>query len=106
MLASCLTRHDDVPSALHAYDERRVPRTSTLVKRSHAVARVGRFKNPLICALRDRATSLTLGGPGFKDYRKLAAETMDGVTGGDSDPAEPGEDGRPHTTLEAADDAG
>jgi 2-polyprenyl-6-methoxyphenol hydroxylase-like FAD-dependent oxidoreductase len=79
VLASSLAGAADVPTGLRAYDERRIPRTSTLVKQSRGVARMGRIKNPVAAAVRDRVTSFVLGGPGFKDYRKLAAETMGAV---------------------------
>jgi 2-polyprenyl-6-methoxyphenol hydroxylase-like FAD-dependent oxidoreductase len=78
-LATALAAHADVADALRAYEQRRIPRTSALVKQSHAVAKVGGFKNPVICAVRDRMTSITLGGPGYRDYKKLADETMAGA---------------------------
>ena len=40
---------------------------------------MGGFKNPAVCAVRDRISGVVLGGPGFKDYRKLADETMTGI---------------------------
>ena len=78
VLASCLSREADVPLALQAYDRGRVPRTSKLVKQSHGIARMGKFKSAPACAVRDRITAIALGGPGLKDYRRLAAGALDG----------------------------
>jgi FAD-dependent urate hydroxylase len=85
VLADALAGEQDVARALRTYDARRVPRTSSLVKQSHAVARLGGFRNPLVCAVRDQVTKVTLSGPGYRDYRRLAAETMDGIADGAGD---------------------
>jgi 2-polyprenyl-6-methoxyphenol hydroxylase-like FAD-dependent oxidoreductase len=79
VLASALARNPSAADALGDYEERRIPRTSKLVKNSHGIARMGALKNPVACAVRDRITGIVLGGPGFKDYRRLADETMSGV---------------------------
>jgi 2-polyprenyl-6-methoxyphenol hydroxylase-like FAD-dependent oxidoreductase len=79
VLASCLSREPDVPRALQAYDQSRLPRTSRLVKQSHGIARMGKLKSAPACAVRDRITAIALGGPGLKDYRRLAAEPLDGA---------------------------
>jgi 2-polyprenyl-6-methoxyphenol hydroxylase-like FAD-dependent oxidoreductase len=73
VLASSLKADSDVARALRAYEERRIPRTSTLVKRSHGIARMGGIKNPVAAAVRDRISGIALGRAGVKDYRKFVA---------------------------------
>jgi 2-polyprenyl-6-methoxyphenol hydroxylase-like FAD-dependent oxidoreductase len=77
VLAACLGRAgDDVAQALGGYEERRIPRTSTLVKRSHSIAGLGRFKNAAACAVRDRVVGFTLGKMGLAEHRKFVSATL------------------------------
>jgi 2-polyprenyl-6-methoxyphenol hydroxylase-like FAD-dependent oxidoreductase len=77
VLASCFGRAGpDVVQALRGYEERRIPRTSILVKRSHSIARVGRFRNAAVCAVRDRIAGVALGKMGLSDHRKFVAATL------------------------------
>jgi len=72
-LARCLGRGDDIEAALRSYEQTRIRRTSPIVKQSARIARVGSLKNPLACALRNRMTALTLGGPVLKAHRRFVA---------------------------------
>jgi 2-polyprenyl-6-methoxyphenol hydroxylase-like FAD-dependent oxidoreductase len=52
-LTRALERHDDVPSALRAYEAGRVPRTTELVKMARMVGTIFDWENPVVCALRN-----------------------------------------------------
>jgi 2-polyprenyl-6-methoxyphenol hydroxylase-like FAD-dependent oxidoreductase len=53
ILAKSLRERDDVVAGLRAYEERRIPRTSKFVRQSRMIGSMGRWQNPLACALRD-----------------------------------------------------
>ncbi len=72
-LARCVRAEDDVQAALRSYEQARIGRTTPIVKQSRRIARVGALKQPLACALRDRMTALTLGGPVLKAHRRFVA---------------------------------
>jgi 2-polyprenyl-6-methoxyphenol hydroxylase-like FAD-dependent oxidoreductase len=72
-LARCLRGADDTVAALRSYEQLRIRRTTPLVRQSARIARVGALRNPLLCALRNRATAFTLGGPGLKAQRRFVA---------------------------------
>lgn len=74
VLADCLGGESDPVAALRRYEQRRVPRTSALVKRSWSIARMGRFRNPVVCALRDRMVGVGLRGPALKAHQKFLRE--------------------------------
>jgi 2-polyprenyl-6-methoxyphenol hydroxylase-like FAD-dependent oxidoreductase len=75
-LARCLREQDDTVAALRSYEQMRIRRTTPIVKQSARIARVGALKNPLACAVRNRMTALTLGGPVLKAHRKFVAAEM------------------------------
>lgn len=54
VLGKSLREHEDVLLALPAYEERRIPRTSKFVRQSRTIGSVGRWQNPIACALRDQ----------------------------------------------------
>lgn len=72
-LARCLRGADDTVEALRSYEQLRIRRTTPLVRQSARIARVGALRNPLLCALRNRATAFALGGPGLKAQRRFVA---------------------------------
>jgi 2-polyprenyl-6-methoxyphenol hydroxylase-like FAD-dependent oxidoreductase len=72
-LARCLRGGDDLVAALRSYEQMRIQRTTPIVKQSARIARVGALRNPLLCALRNRATAFALGGPGLKAQRRFVA---------------------------------
>lgn len=53
VLAHCLQQTENVSVALQLYQARRIPRTTRIVNRSWNLGRVGQWKNPLACKLRD-----------------------------------------------------
>ncbi len=70
-LARCLREHDDIEPALRSYECTRIARTTPVVTQSRRIARLGAFKQPLVCALRDRATAFGLSGPALKSHRQF-----------------------------------
>jgi 2-polyprenyl-6-methoxyphenol hydroxylase-like FAD-dependent oxidoreductase len=72
-LARCLREREDIGAALRSYEQTRIRRTSPIVKQSRRIARVGSLRQPLVCALRNRMTALTLGGPVLKAHRRFVA---------------------------------
>jgi FAD-dependent urate hydroxylase len=78
VLASILSQERDIRRALQLYDQRRVPRTTKIVKQSHGIAQIGRLKSAPACAVRDRFLAIALRTVALKDYRRLAAERLDG----------------------------
>jgi 2-polyprenyl-6-methoxyphenol hydroxylase-like FAD-dependent oxidoreductase len=72
-LARCIRGRDDIEAALKSYERARIRRTSPIVKQSRRIARVGSVRQPLACALRNRVTALTLGGPALKAHRRFVA---------------------------------
>jgi 2-polyprenyl-6-methoxyphenol hydroxylase-like FAD-dependent oxidoreductase len=73
-LARCLREGEDVQAALRSYEQARIQRTTPIVKQSARIARVGSLQQPFACALRDRMTRLTLGGPALTAHRRFVAE--------------------------------
>lgn len=53
VLADCLTQTDNISVALQLYQALRIPRTTRIVNRSWQLGRIGQWKNPLACLLRD-----------------------------------------------------
>jgi 2-polyprenyl-6-methoxyphenol hydroxylase-like FAD-dependent oxidoreductase len=76
VLTRCLGRQEDIESALQAYEQARIKRTTPVVKQSALLARTGALKRPLACAARNRMTALTLGGPALKGHRRFVAAEL------------------------------
>jgi 2-polyprenyl-6-methoxyphenol hydroxylase-like FAD-dependent oxidoreductase len=53
VLARCLDDATDLAAALRTYEQRRIPRTSQLVRQSRRIGQVGQWQHPVACALRD-----------------------------------------------------
>lgn len=53
VLAYCLAQTENVSVALQLYQALRIPRTTRIVNRSWSLGRIGQWKNPLACRLRD-----------------------------------------------------
>lgn len=73
VLARVLRDADDEVEALRAYEVVRIARTTPIVKRSHMIARVGAFKNPVVAGIRDRALGFALGGAALREHRTFVA---------------------------------
>jgi 2-polyprenyl-6-methoxyphenol hydroxylase-like FAD-dependent oxidoreductase len=54
VLAKCLHESQETAAALKAYEARRIERTSAITLQSRRMGQMGRWKNPLLCWLRDR----------------------------------------------------
>jgi len=72
-LARYLREQTGIETALRSYEQTRIRRTSPIVSQSARIARVGAWKQPLACALRNRMTAFALSGPALKAHRRLAA---------------------------------
>lgn len=53
VLSQCLEQTENVYVALQLYQARRIPRTTQIMQRSWNLGRVGQWKHPLACKLRD-----------------------------------------------------
>ena len=53
ILADCLRDAADVPSALRAYEARRIPRTRRMMRESREAGWIAQWSNPLACRLRE-----------------------------------------------------
>ena len=58
-LARCLRSSGDAQIGLDAYQARRLPRTSAIVRRSRQIGRVSQWSNPLACRLREALLRIT-----------------------------------------------
>jgi 2-polyprenyl-6-methoxyphenol hydroxylase-like FAD-dependent oxidoreductase len=73
VLAGCLEREPDVAKALRKYEERRIARTTKLVKRSHQAANMNAWRDPVRIRFRDVLFSNVLPRVGLSDLRKDVA---------------------------------
>jgi 2-polyprenyl-6-methoxyphenol hydroxylase-like FAD-dependent oxidoreductase len=64
VLAACLCAAPAVPAALRAYEARRIPRTSAIVRQSRQAGQIGQWANPL--AVRVREWLFRVAGPRFQ----------------------------------------
>lgn len=55
VLASCLSKYEDVTEAFMAFEKRRLKRTHNIVKTSWTLGKVAQWENDLLRALRDKA---------------------------------------------------
>jgi 2-polyprenyl-6-methoxyphenol hydroxylase-like FAD-dependent oxidoreductase len=53
VLAECLSRNEDLPRALAAYEARRMARANGMVTRAYDLGRMMQWQNPLLCVARD-----------------------------------------------------
>jgi 2-polyprenyl-6-methoxyphenol hydroxylase-like FAD-dependent oxidoreductase len=60
VLAGCLDAETDLVAALRAYEQRRIPRTSQIVRQSRRIGQVGQWQHPLACVVRDSLTKHVL----------------------------------------------
>jgi 2-polyprenyl-6-methoxyphenol hydroxylase-like FAD-dependent oxidoreductase len=72
VLAWCLGGGDGIPHSLRLYEERRVRRTATVVRRSRLAGRVAQIENPLLCRLRDELVRRTSGRAQLRQYEEIA----------------------------------
>jgi 2-polyprenyl-6-methoxyphenol hydroxylase-like FAD-dependent oxidoreductase len=72
VLARCLGGGREVSSSLRLYEERRVRRTSTVVRRSRLVGRITQLENPLLRSLRDALAKRTSARAQLRQYEQIA----------------------------------
>ena len=53
ILADCLAGSEDIAAALRAYESRRIPRTSRVVRESRRAGTIAQWSNPLACKFRE-----------------------------------------------------
>ena len=71
VLARCLGSGDGIPGSLRLYEERRLRRTTTVVRRSRLVGRVTQLENPLLCRLRDALAKRTSARAQLRQYEEI-----------------------------------
>jgi 2-polyprenyl-6-methoxyphenol hydroxylase-like FAD-dependent oxidoreductase len=71
VLARCLGGGDGIPGSLRLYEERRVRRITTVVRRSRLVGRVTQLQNPLLCRLRDALAKRTSARAQLRQYEEI-----------------------------------
>jgi 2-polyprenyl-6-methoxyphenol hydroxylase-like FAD-dependent oxidoreductase len=76
VLARLLSAGQDVASALRAYEERRIARTTPLVKNSRWVSDLNAWRHPLRVGLRNGIFTVGLPRKGLKDLRRAVATPL------------------------------
>jgi 2-polyprenyl-6-methoxyphenol hydroxylase-like FAD-dependent oxidoreductase len=76
VLAECVGQAPEVADALSDYEARRIPRTSSFVRRARMIGRVGRWRNPLATLVRDQLARLVIPGPVLSQHRKDMAHPL------------------------------
>jgi 2-polyprenyl-6-methoxyphenol hydroxylase-like FAD-dependent oxidoreductase len=73
VLARCLRDAPDTATGLRDYEAHRIPRTSAIVKRSHAASKTGAWSDPVRCRIRDAMMRVVLGRVALKGHREFVA---------------------------------
>jgi 2-polyprenyl-6-methoxyphenol hydroxylase-like FAD-dependent oxidoreductase len=74
VLAKALASTKDTVEGLRKYEAERAPRAASMIRTSHALGTIGDWRNPLLCAFRDRVMMrIGLRGPGWKRQLKEIA---------------------------------
>jgi len=71
VLARCLGGGREVSSSLRLYEERRVRRTSTLVRRSRLAGRITQLETPLLRSLRDTLAKRASARAQLRQYGQI-----------------------------------
>jgi FAD-dependent urate hydroxylase len=72
VLALCMGGESEVSRSLRLYEERRVRRTTVVVKRSRLAGRISQLENPLLCRLRDALAKRTSARAILRQYEEVA----------------------------------
>jgi 2-polyprenyl-6-methoxyphenol hydroxylase-like FAD-dependent oxidoreductase len=72
VLARCLGGERGISTSLQLYEERRVRRTTAVVKRSRFVGRIVQLENPLLGRLRDEVAKRTSSRAQLRQYEEIA----------------------------------
>lgn len=73
VLARWLRRGDAVPEALRGYEADRLPRANRLTRQAALLGRLGRWRSPLACWLRDQMMSRAPTGPRQRQLAEMFA---------------------------------
>jgi 2-polyprenyl-6-methoxyphenol hydroxylase-like FAD-dependent oxidoreductase len=76
VLARTLAGSEPSEAALRAYEQRRIARTTPLVKNSRWISNMNAWRNPVRVAFRDRLFSVGVPRKGLSDLRKTMAEPL------------------------------
>ncbi len=76
VLARMLAGGDRPEAALRAYEERRISRTTPMVKNSRWISNMNAWRDPLRVAFRDRFYRIGVPRKGFSDLRKTMGEPL------------------------------
>ena len=72
VLARCLDEGNGISDSLRLYEERRIPRTTVVVRRSRFAGRLTQVENPLLCRLRDAFAKRTSARAQLRQYGEIA----------------------------------
>ena len=61
-----------ISGSLRRYEERRIGRTATVVRRSRLAGRVTQMENPLLCRLHDAVAKRVSARARLRQYEKIA----------------------------------
>jgi len=73
VLAACLGLSSSVDSALRAYEQRRIPRTSRIVMASRLIGQLAQWENPVLCFVRNALLRAAPKATTSLQLRSLAA---------------------------------
>lgn len=76
VLAQALANAEDTDAALRSYEQRRIARTTPLVKNSRWISDMNAWTNPLRVAFRDQMFSFAVPRKGLSNLRKAMAEPL------------------------------
>jgi 2-polyprenyl-6-methoxyphenol hydroxylase-like FAD-dependent oxidoreductase len=76
VLGDCLRGAADVPAALRAYEARRIPRTSAIVRQARRLGRVGQWAHPVACAVRNALVRATPAAVTVRTLESIVGYTV------------------------------
>jgi 2-polyprenyl-6-methoxyphenol hydroxylase-like FAD-dependent oxidoreductase len=76
VFAKCLAEDGEVADALRAYEAKRIPRTTSFVRRSRLIGRMGRLRNPAACVVRDAIGRIMIPRAALSDHRRDMAHQL------------------------------
>jgi 2-polyprenyl-6-methoxyphenol hydroxylase-like FAD-dependent oxidoreductase len=76
VLARCLSGRRDVVAALRSYEAQRMPRTARIQRAARTVGSIGRWSNPLVCAVRDQAIKRLFDGYVLRQNNAILTGTV------------------------------
>jgi 2-polyprenyl-6-methoxyphenol hydroxylase-like FAD-dependent oxidoreductase len=71
VLAKCLREAPDVPAALLEYQRRRLERANNVARQARTLAKMARWRSPLLCGVRNRIAGTIWEKSGRRQYTAL-----------------------------------